>query len=163
MKLDQIDLSILRILQERGKITNVELSKKVGLSPGPTLERVKKLENANIIDSYHARLNPRMMGLGFTAFINVTLTRQLDNAISNFTRFVRTTDEIIACWQLTGSYDYKLQVLVKDIPSFEKLIDEKMSKVEEIGTMHTTVVLSEIKNEPVLPLDYDADKMKVGL
>ena len=162
MKLDRIDLSILRILQESGKITNVQLSKKVGLSPGPTLERVRKLESAGIIESYHAKLNKSRMGLGFTAFINVTLTRQKNNAIANFLEFVQKTDEITSCWQLTGTYDYQLHVVVRDIPSFESLIDEKLSQVEEIGSMHTTVVLSEIKNNPVMPLDYKQDTIKLS-
>jgi DNA-binding Lrp family transcriptional regulator len=73
MKLDQTDRKILEILQANAKITNAQLSKEIGLSPAPTLERVKKLENGGIIQSYHARLNPRAIGLGVQTFVTVTL------------------------------------------------------------------------------------------
>lgn len=155
--LDNTDLKILRILQERGKITNIQLSQEIGLSPAPTLERVKKLENSGHIASYHAKLDPAKVGLGFTALIQVSLTHQLQNAIAQFKQHIAEIDEIVECYQLTGNFDYQLRVVVKDIPAFEELIAEKLSKIEEIGQMQTTVVLSKIKDSSVLPLEYPGD------
>ena len=155
INLDSIDLKILRILQETGKITNIQLSQEIGLSAAPTLERVKKLENAGIIRSYHAMVNRNNVGLGFSALIQVSLTRQKENAIRNFVTQIHKISEITECLQVTGNFDYQLRVVVKDIPSFEKLIAEKLSKIEEIGQMQTSVVLSEIKNSKVLPLNYE--------
>lgn len=154
VKLDNIDLKILRVLQERGKITNILLSSEVGLSPAPTLERVKKLEKSGYIASYHAKLDAAKVGLGFTALVHVSLTHQMQDAITQFREHIEQIDEIVTCYQLTGNFDYQLRVVVKDIPAFEKLISDKLSKIEEIGQMQTTVVLSTIKDTSVLPLEY---------
>lgn len=156
--LDATDLKILQILQRRGKITNIHLSQEIGLSPAPTLERVKKLEkDGRYIQSYHAQVNPESLGLGFSALIHVSLTRQVNNAITNFLEAVHTIDEIVECYQLTGNFDYQLKIMVADIPAFESLIADKLSQIEEIGQMQTMVVLSQIKHSKVLPLNYKSE------
>jgi Lrp/AsnC family transcriptional regulator, leucine-responsive regulatory protein len=152
IQLDAIDLKILNILQEKGKITNVQLSQEVGLSPAPTLERVKKLENSGIIKSYHAQIDKTKVGLGFTALIHLSLTRQKENAMRNFVAAINKIPEITECLQLTGSFDYQLRVVVRDIPAFERLIADKLARIEEIGQMQTVVVLSEVKSGRNLPL-----------
>ena len=111
MKIDATDLKILKELQKNSKITNVELSKKIGLSPAPTLGRVQKLEKGDYIQSYHAKVNAPLLGLGFTALIQVSLTRQVKNAISNFINQINTIDEIVECYQLTGDFDYQLKII----------------------------------------------------
>lgn len=155
VNLDKIDLKILKLLQENGRKTNVQLSNEIGLSPAPTLERVKKLETSGIIKSYHAVVEENAVALGIKAMIQVSLVRQKDNAISNFKKQINKIDEIVECYQVTGNYDYLLKVVVKDIPSFEKLIGEKLSKIPDIGQMQTNVILSEVKKSPVLPLHYE--------
>ncbi len=155
VNLDKIDLMILKLLQENGRKTNVQLSNEIGLSPAPTLERVKKLENSGIIKSYHAVVEEKAVALGIKAMIQVSLVRQKDNAISNFKKQINKIDEIVECYQVTGNYDYLLKVVVKDIPSFEKLIGEKLSKIADIGQMQTNVILSEVKKSSVLPLNYE--------
>ena len=152
--MDSLDLKILRILQEKGKISNIQLSQEIGLSPAPTLERVKKLETSGMIKSYHAVINANKLGLGFSALIQISLTRQINNAIKNFTKAISEIPEVTQCLQVTGNFDYQLLVIVKDIPAFEKLIADKLSKIEEIGQMQTMVVLSTIKDSKILPVDY---------
>lgn len=152
MAIDSIDIKILKTLQEKGRITNIQLSQEVGLSAAPTLERVKKLEKSGIIESYHAKVNARKIGLGFTALISLSLTRQKDNAMVNFKQKINAIDEIVECLQVTGNFDYQLRVVVKDIPSFEQLIANKLSTIEEIGQMQTMVVLSSIKSGKALPI-----------
>ncbi len=160
-KLDTIDLHILRVLQEKGKITNIQLSQEVGLSPAPTLERVRKLEKSGVIASYHAVLSPEKLGLGFTALIQVALDRQKSNSIKNFIDQVNSIPEIVECLQVTGNFDYQLKIVVADIPSFERLIAKKLSNIEEVGQMQTMVVLNLIKESHLLPIDYsDPDKLK---
>lgn len=154
LKLDKIDLKILKLVQENGKISNLQLSGEIGLSPAPTLERVKKLEIANIIKSYHASVNEAVLGLGVKAFIQISLVRQIDNVMCKFNEHIGEIDEVVECFQVTGNFDYMLKVLVKDIPAFEKLIGEKLSKVEEIRQMQTTVILSQTKDTKVLPVEY---------
>lgn len=154
LQLDPTDKKILRTLQENGKITNVQLSQEVGLSPAPTLERVKKLENAGVIKAYHAQVDRRKVGLGFMAIIQLSLTRQKENAIRQFSQHISKIPEIVECLQVTGNFDYQLRVIVQDIPAFERLIADKLSRIEEIGQMQTQVVLSEIKSSFILPMEY---------
>ncbi len=160
MKIDIIDLKILKELQENSKITNIELSKKIGLSAAPTLGRVQKLEKSGLIESYHAKVNMAHLDLGFTALIQVSLTRQISNAIQNFIKEINNIDSIVECYQLTGNFDYQLKVIVKDIPAFDRLITDKLSKIEEIRQMQTLVVLSTVKSSPVLPINYGKSKAK---
>jgi Lrp/AsnC family transcriptional regulator, leucine-responsive regulatory protein len=96
-KLDKIDLKILKILQDSSKITNLDLSKKIGLSPAPTLERVKKLEQTEIIESYHAKVNPQSIGLNVKTFVLVSLAWQKDKALENFQEKIKQIDEIVEC------------------------------------------------------------------
>lgn len=152
--LDKIDLKILKILQENAKITNLQLSGEIGLSPAPTLERVKKLETAKLIQGYYTQVNEEALGIGIKAVIQITLARQLENAISNFKKEISKIPEIMECYQVTGNADYILIVLLKDIRDFENLISQRLSKVEEIGQMQTMVILSKIKDSKLLPLDY---------
>ena len=84
LKLDSIDLKILKILQEKGRITNLQLSQEIGLSPAPTLERVKKLETSGVIESYHAQINDTLLGIGIKAFISISLERQKVDSIVTF-------------------------------------------------------------------------------
>lgn len=152
--LDKIDLKILKILQENAKITNLQLSGEIGLSPAPTLERVKKLETAKLIQGYYTQVNEEALGIGIKAVIQITLSRQLENAISNFKKEIGKIPEVMECYQVTGNADYILIVLLKDIRDFENLISQRLSKVEEIGQMQTMVILSKIKDSKLLPLDY---------
>ena len=151
---DATDLKILRILQEGGKITNIQLSQEIGLSPAPTLERVKKLENQELIQSYHASVNAAKLGLGLSALIHVSLTHQIDDAMSSFEEHIMGIEEIVECYQVTGNFDYLIKIMVRDIPAFERLIAEKLSKIEQVGQMQTMVVLSKVKDSHVLPIAY---------
>lgn len=154
-KLDKIDLSILKILQENSKITNLELSKKIGLSPAPTLERVKKLEATNIIESYHAKVNAEKIGLNVRTFVLVSLAWNRENALDNFLDKINKIDEITEGYVVTGDGDFLLKVITKDIPSFEQLLFKKLSQIEEVERLKTFMTLSKIKKTKLLPYDYE--------
>ena len=113
-RLDGIDLRILKILQENSKITNLDLSKQIGLSPAPTLERVKKLESAEIIRSYHATVDPKSIGLGVKTFILVSLAWHKANALNNFLEKIGKIDEVIDCYVITGEADIIMKVVCKE-------------------------------------------------
>ena len=153
--LDKTDLKILKILQEDGRITNLQLSNEIGLSPAPTLERVKKLEKLGIIKSFHAHLDAPSMGLGIQTFMLVTLMRHVTNAITNFITEINKIDEIVECFHLTVSSDYLLKIMVKDIATYEKLAMDRIAGIEGIGHLQTMVILSTIKSSKVLPLEYE--------
>ncbi len=154
MKLDELDLSILKRLQENGKITNLQLSKDIGLSPAPTLERVKKLENNEFIQSYHALVNESKLNLGIAAFMQISLIRQRDNAINNFIDQIHEIDEVMECYNVTGQADYLLKIVVQDITAFDTLVKEKLTPIPEIRNMHSMIVISKDKYSTVLPYKY---------
>ena len=144
-KLDIIDLKILKALQEDGRISNLDLSNKIGLSPAPTLERVKKLERSEIIKGYHAELNTYKVGLGTETFMLISLAFNQQNAIDNFVQGIRKIEEVVECYQVTGASDFILRILVKDINAYELLVREKLSQIKEITNMQTMVIMSTIK------------------
>ena len=154
-KLDKTDLKILHILQENSKITNLDLSKKIGLSPAPTLERVKKLENTEIIQSYHAKVNQQAIGLNVKTFVQVSLAWQKDNALNNFMAKVQEIDEIVECYIITGEADFLMKIVCKDIPTYEQLLFKTLSQIEEIERLKTLMTLSTIKDSSILPFKYD--------
>lgn len=151
-KLDKIDRKILEILQANAKITNAQLSKDIGLSPAPTLERVKKLESSGIISSYHAKLDMEKIGLGVSTFVQVTLVGHNKGNIDIFVSEINKIDEIIECHHITGTGDFILKVTAKDIASYQKLMLEKVSEIKVVDNMQSMVILSTFKDRKVLPV-----------
>ena len=152
-KLDKIDNKILKRLQESGKMTNLQLSEEIGLSPAPTLERVRKLENSGIITGYHANVDSALLGMGIKAYIQLSLERQAENSLSIFVERIQRIEEIVECHMVTGTCDFILKAIIKDIPAFENLITNKLGKIDEIRNMQTMVILSQIKQGAVTPAD----------
>ena len=118
MKIDNIDKKILSILQKNAKITNAKLSKEIGLSPAPTLERVRKLETQGIISGYHAKLNMSKIGLGVSTFVMVTLKGHNKKNITSLIDKIKKVENIVECHHITGSGDFILRVVAKNIESY---------------------------------------------
>ncbi len=154
LKLDKIDRNILEILQANAKITNAQLSKEIGLSPAPTLERVKKLENSGIIKSYHAKLDTEKVGLGVSTFVQVTLVGHNKENIDVFMKEINNINEIIECHHITGSGDFILKVIAKDIASYQKLMLERVSEISVVDNLQSMVILSTFKDRKVMPVPY---------
>lgn len=152
VKIDPIDRQILEILQLNGKITNAQLAQEIGLSPAPTLERVRKLENAGYIKSYHAEVDTDKLGLGVGIFLLVTLSGHKKNQIMAFVEKINSIPEVIECHHLTGAGDFLLKILTRDISSYQSLILEKLVEIEEIGNMQSMVILSTFKDSKVMPV-----------
>ncbi len=153
-KFDKIDLKILKILQENSKITNLDLSKKIGLSPAPTLERVKKLEQTEIIKSYHAKVDAAKLGLNVRTFVLVSLAWQKENALENFIKKIKEVEEIVECYIITGDADFLLKIVCKDLQAYEQLLFKTLSQIEEIERLKTLMTLSDVKMSNTLPFDY---------
>ncbi|GAB3539306.1 Lrp/AsnC family transcriptional regulator [Spirosoma fluminis] len=151
-KLDHIDRNVLEILQANAKITNAQLSKEIGLSPAPTLERVKKLETSGIIQSYHAQLNREKVGLGVTTFVTVTLVSHKKDTTMLFVEKVNKIPEIIECHHITGSGDFMLKVISKNIASYQALMLDVINEIEEVASTQTSVIMSTFKESKVLPI-----------
>ena len=150
--IDAIDRKILSVLQENGRITNLHLSNLIGLSPAPTLERVRKLEKAKVLKSYHAEVDASKLGFDLNVSIQVTLARQIENAMQKFSSQIQQIEEVVECVQVTGDFDYLLRVVVKDVRGLDILINDKISRIEVIGQLKTNVILSTIKSSKKIPL-----------
>lgn len=155
VKLDKVDLKILKILQENSKITNLDLSKRVGLSPAPTLERVKKLENNDVVMAYQAKVNPTALGLNVQTFVLVDLAWQEEDALENFINKLHDIEEVVECYIITGEADFLLKIICKDIPTYEKILFKTLSQIDEIERLKTLMTLSNVKQNNILPYDYE--------
>ncbi|MCS6820734.1 MAG: Lrp/AsnC family transcriptional regulator [Microscillaceae bacterium] len=151
-KIDEIDKQILRILQENSKITNAKLSEKIGLSPAPTLERVKKLERAGLIKSYHAVLDTEKVGLGVTTFLKVYLSDHTKEVFDSFIEQISQIPNVIECHHVTGGCDFILKIITENIASYQKFVLESISRIKEIRNMETLVILSTLKDSKVMPI-----------
>ena len=152
IKLDDIDRKIIRKMQANGRITNSQLSKEVGLSPAPTLERVKKLEMSGVISSYHAKVDKEKIGLGVSTFVLVSLKGHNKENIQKFTASIEEIEEIIECHHITGSGDFLLKVVTRDINSYQKLMLEKVTEIPVVDNLQSIVILSTFKESEVLPV-----------
>ncbi len=149
--MDKIDRQIIGILQTEGRITNSELAKHIGLSAGPCLERVKKLEKNGIIVGYHAHVNPEKIGIGMFSFVEVTLSRHRQDAVASFVDAIKHIPEIINCYHITGRADYLLKIATKDIAAYEQFVIHTLSALPGVQHLETMVVLSAVKAEKSLP------------
>ncbi|MBI9097620.1 MAG: Lrp/AsnC family transcriptional regulator [Spirochaetaceae bacterium] len=153
MQLDDIDLKILKHLQQEGKMTNVALAKKINISPPPTLERVKKLERSGVIKKYVALVEPASVGIGMHTFVEVKLIRHSKEAVSGFFEAIGNLQEIMECHHVTGEADFLLKIAVKDISAFEDLVLHELTALPHVGNLKTMVVLSTVKNETAYNLE----------
>ena len=152
MFLDPKDKQLIDELQVNSRITNAELSKRVGLSPSSTLERVKKLEASGLIERYITMLNPRMAGYSCFTFVEIKLARHGETPVENFFKSIANIPEVLECHHITGEADFLLKIATRDIPAYEELILHQLSALPNVQNMKTSVVLSTFKNETKLVL-----------
>jgi Lrp/AsnC family leucine-responsive transcriptional regulator len=153
MKLDETDIKILRILQRDGRITNSALAKEINISPPPTSERVKKLENSGLIRKYVALLDPRAVGIGTHTFVEVKLAAHGREAVFEFLEAIQRLDEVMECHHVTGDADFLLKIAVRDIAAYENLVLHELTQLPHVGNLTTMVVLSTFKNETAFNLE----------
>ncbi|GAB2992157.1 leucine-responsive transcriptional regulator Lrp [Psychrosphaera aestuarii] len=148
--LDRIDKKILVELQKNGRISNIELSKIIGLSPTPCLERVRRLERSGVIEGYQAILNAEAVGATLLVFVEITLEKTAQDVFSDFSKAVKSLDEILECHLVSGSFDYLLKTRVKNMSSYRKLLGDTLLKLPSVSASRTYVVMEEVKaNRPV--------------
>ena len=155
-KLDKIDLSILRTLQGDGRLANVDLADRVGLSPTPCLERVRRLEAAGYIDSYHASISANKMGLNLLAFVEVSLDKTNPDAFEKFRTIALTIPEIQECHMVAGGFDYLLKVRMRDMPDYRRFLGGTLSTLPGVDRTHTYVVMEEVKSTQAITIPASA-------
>jgi Lrp/AsnC family leucine-responsive transcriptional regulator len=143
--LDRIDRNILRTLQSNGRISNIELSKIVGLSPTPCLERVKRLEQKGYILGYFARLNPQELGAAMLVFVEVTLTKTAVDIFEDFSAVVKQLDDIQECHLVSGNFDFLLKARVADMSSYRQLLGDTLLQLPGVSATRSYVVMEEVK------------------
>ncbi len=153
MKLDARDLQILRVLSAEGRITKADLAAKVGLSASPCWERLRKLEQAGIIEGYNARINLRKLGPHVTVFVAAELADHTPASFRAFEDSVQRYAEITACWALGGGFDYLMQIVTTDIDSYQRLIDEMLEARIGLARYFTYIVTKPVKSPGLPPLE----------
>lgn len=143
--LDRIDRNILRTLQEFGRISNVELAKRVNLSPTPCLERVRRLERHGFIKGYVAQLDQDLLDASLIAFVEVALDRTTTDAFERFADAIRGVHEVMECHMVAGGFDYLLKVRVKNMDAYRSFLGHRLSELPVVKETHTYVVMEEVK------------------
>ena len=155
LRLDEIDWHILRELQVDGRITNVELARRVGISAPPCLRRVRALEEAGIIRGYRTLLDEKALGFDVTVFCFVSLSSQADADLAAFEERVRSWDIVRECWMLSGEVDYVLKCVAPDLRSFQAFVIDRLTKAPAVAGVKTALTIKMAKNEPTVPLKAD--------
>ena len=151
-KLDVIDRRILQALQRDGRMSNVELAKRVHLTPTPCFERVRRLEESGFIERYVAQLNPRKLGFGLLAFIEVSLDKTNPQAFDRFRHAVADMSEIQECHMVAGGFDYLMKVRVTDMVAYRHFLGERVSTLPSVSRTHTYFVMEEAKSTQEIPV-----------
>lgn len=152
IKLDPTDRKILELLQSNSNITNAQLAQEIGLSAAPTLERVKKLETAGVIKSYHAVVDAASVGLGVSTFVMASLKGHNKDNITKFMNAIAEIKEIVECHHVTGQADFILKIVCTDIPSYQNLMLEKVTNIEVVDNLQSMVILSTFKDTKMIPI-----------
>ncbi len=152
MALDAIDRRILTCLQENARVANTELAEAVGLSASPCLRRVRDLEQAGIIRRYVTLLDPAAIGLPVSVFVNVTLERQVEQALERFEAAIERRPEVMECYLMTGDADYLLRVVTADLSGYERFLIDHLTRVPGVASIKSSFALKQVKYRTALPL-----------
>jgi DNA-binding Lrp family transcriptional regulator len=153
LKLDEIDRRILAELQADGRITNIELARRAGISPPPCLRRVRALEKAGFIHGYHARLNAKLLGHELTAFAMVGLSSQSEADLAAFAERVRGWSIVRECYMMSGEVDFILKCLAPDLHTFQTFVIRDLTAAPNVNVVKTALSIREVKSEGGVPLE----------
>ena len=154
-KLDRIDKKILRDLQDNGRMTNVELAKNVGISAPPCLRRVRALEKAGYIKSYHAHVNPSVLGYGVTIFALVKLTSQAEKDLEKFEKQIENWPLVRECHMLAGDVDFMLKIVAKDWDSYQEFLTHELTAAANVTSVKSSLAIRSAKNDPGVPIEVE--------
>lgn len=151
--IDDTDRVVLRSLQEEGRLTNVELASRAGLTAPPTLRRVRALETAGIIRGYHADLSPEALGYGITVFAMVSLRSQAEADLRAFEEHVAGLPPIRECHMLNGEIDFILKIVAHDLQEFQRFLTTHLTSAPNVEHVKTSLTIRTSKNLPGIPVD----------
>ncbi len=154
-KIDATDRKIIRALQKNGRMTNLDLSGEVNLSPSPCLRRLRNLERGGVIKGYSIDVEGEAYGLPVTAFVRVNLEKHTDETVMQFEDRVRSIPEVLECFVMTGLSDYLLRVVVSDLADYERFVRQRLQPIGGIGSIDTSFVYGVVKRTHVFPEPAD--------
>jgi len=155
VKLDRIDRKILRDLQENGRMPNVELARRAGISAPPCLRRLRALEDAGFIRGYHADIPPEMLGYGVTVFAHVGLTSQAEADLVAFEALVRKWPEVRECYMLTGETDFILKIVSENMDSYNRFLTTTLTAAPNVSHVKSMLSIRSSKSAVGVPIDVD--------
>ena len=153
--MDTIDIKILRELQENGRLSNVELARRINLSPTPCLERVRRLERSGIIRKYVALIDPHGLGSAMLVFVQVTLDRMTADVFEQFRDAAVKLPEVLECHMISGGFDYMLKARVRDMLAYKVFLGESLVTLPGVRETHSYVVIEEVKSTTAIPIRED--------
>jgi DNA-binding Lrp family transcriptional regulator len=151
-RLDRIDIAILNELQQNARITHADLARAVNLSTTPCFNRVRALEKLGLFKQQVTLLNPEPLGLRINVFIQVSLEKQVENALRRFEQAISERPEVMECYLMTGDADYLLRVVVPDIQALERFILERLTKIAGVSNIRSSFALKQVRYKTALPL-----------
>ena len=151
-QLDKTDLQILRILQENGRITVKDLSRKVHLSPTPVFDRIRRLEASGVIERYTAVLSAAKLGRGFIVFCSVKLQRMGKDIAHDFVNRIKDIPEVAECYNISGEFDYLLKIYAPDMQYYNEFIINVLGTIDSLGSIQSSFVMNPVKTSMGIPL-----------
>ncbi|WP_408590623.1 Lrp/AsnC family transcriptional regulator [Novosphingobium sp.] len=151
--LDALDRKILHNLQVDGRMSNQDLSERIGLSPSPCLRRLRQLESDGVITQYVALVDPGTIGLDVTAFVRVRLDQQDDRHLAVFESAIAEFPEVMECYLMTGDADYQLRVVVESLHAFEEFLRGRLTRIAGVAQVTTSFALRPVVYKTALPVD----------
>lgn len=152
-RFDRIDLKILAALQREGRLSNVALASRVGLSPTPCLERVRRLERQGVIAGYVAKLDPVQLGVKMLVFVEVSIDRTSPEAFAQFALKIKAQREVVECHMVAGGFDYLMKVRVRDMQAYRDFLGRTLSEVPYIRETRTYFVMEQVKSDDTVSID----------
>lgn len=149
--MDDTDRRLLRLLQQDGRMTNVELARRANMSQAATHERVRRLQQDGVIEGYTVRLNPAKLGRGLLVFVEITLDRTSEDAFEAFAQAVARAPEVMECHMVAGGFDYLVKARVRDMVAYRRFLGETLMRLPGIRQTHTYTVMEEVKTTTSLP------------
>lgn len=151
-QIDAVGAQILTLLQEDGRMSNARLAEHLGMSETPCWRRLKRLEEAGVIEGYQAVLNRRKLGLGVMAFVQLRCSEHDQAATAEFQRIVQTTPNILACHNTTGADDFLLIVVARDLDDYSRFVDSTLRRLPGVTSIRSNLSLKEMKASNRLPV-----------
>lgn len=150
--LDPIDLKLIELLQQSGKLTTKEIAQQVNLSPTPVYERIKRLERAGVIKKYVAVVEAEKIGKGLIVFCDITLKEHTKEIGNQFVKDIMFSKYVCECYNISGDHDFRLKVMVRDMKHYQDFVLNELGSIKNIGSAHSTFVMGVIKHNYAVPI-----------